>query len=347
MKLLSLWTSLCVVLFAAPPLLSESARADGATTAIQESRYSPQSIQDHWTPNLFFSALPLGSMNSPPDQRIEAPPTVVPGAAPPSPAETPAVAPAATPSATTSLGAPPSVAAVFPNVFPLLWYWENGSYQNHNKSICSVNAAPTITFYVQYQFCNTNGCGGGIGANPYRWTVSLYRDASLLYKSTPFQTSTVWINSPVTLPTPLQPGVYYAKLKLEIRQFIATWVTKFDQNTLQPYINFTSPANPPAQAPVPIIRLEVVANSGSDMIYQLRGWQTNGNTSLIGQWNIFNSDSMGTVGALIVSQWSTPGQPYTINQNLNLGSWYLLQYGNYSSCLSWNDTKRLIYINKQ
>jgi len=274
------------------------------------------------------------------------PPTVVPGAVLPSPEETPAVAPAATPSATASKGASPTVASGFPGAYPLLWYWENASFQHDDKSICAVNAEPNITFDVQYYYCNSDGCGGGWGANPYRWTVSLYRDASVLYQNT-FQTSTVWINYPITLPTPLQPGVYYGRLKLEIRQFFWTWVTNFDQNTLMPYINFTSPASPPAQAPVPVIRLEVVANSGSDMIYQLRGWQTNSNTSLVGQWNIVNSNSAGTAGALIVSNWSTPGQAFTINQNLNLGSWYLLQYGNYNECFSWNDTKRLIYIDKQ
>lgn len=144
---------------------------------------------------------------------------------------------------------------------------------------------------------------------------------------------------------PRAPGTY--RVDLVIRRRVGcpfnchfTVLQTFASDT------FNGVATQLTQAPVPTIRLEVVADPGNDMIYRLRGWQTNGNASLTGQWNIFNSDNTGTAGALIVSNWSTPGPPYTINQTLNLGSWYLLQYGNYNDCLSWNDTKRLIYITK-
>jgi hypothetical protein len=235
---------------------------------------------------------------------------------------------------------PPSTAASGPG----LVYWENGAYQTHNESTCTIDLAPNITFYIQYYYCSTNLCDGGIGANPYRWSFWLYRNGQVYWSQSGVQTSQVWINYPITLPTPLPPGTYHGELRYEKRVFIATWHTQFDLTTNSIQIN--DPSQPYWQAPVPQLRVEVVANAGNDMLYQLRGWQVNGNASLQPQWNLYNSDSAGTEVSTVSVNWSAMGAHYIIPSNLNLNQWYMLKYGNYSACYSWNETRRLIYIKK-
>ena len=228
---------------------------------------------------------------------------------------------------------------------PALWYWENGSYQNHNESTCTINLAPNITFYIQYFYCAWDHCGGGFGANPYRWSFWLYRNGQVYWSQSGVQTSQVWINYPITLPTPLPPGTYHGELKYEKRVFISSWQTQFDITTNS--IQIIEPSQPYWQAPAPQLRVEVVANAGNDMLYQLRGWQVNGNATLQPQWNLYNSNIAGTeIGPPISVNWSAMGVHYTIPSNLNLNQWYMLKYGNYSACYSWNETRRLIYVNK-
>jgi len=226
---------------------------------------------------------------------------------------------------------------------PDLYYWDNG-YQTKDKSICAINNLASLTFYVQDFICSWDHCLGGLGANPYRWSIWLYRNGTVIWQQSGIQTSTAWINYPVTLSTPLQAGSYHAELKLEKRVFLWSWQTIFDTTTGS--INFTAPSTPIGQAPVPVIRLEVVANAGSDMLYQLRGWQTNGNSTLAGQWETYNSDALGTQGSQVAVNWATPGTHIVLPSNLNLNQWYMLKYGNYSQCYSWNETRRLIYIKK-
>jgi hypothetical protein len=227
---------------------------------------------------------------------------------------------------------------------PFLWYWENGGYQNHNEDACAIDLAPSFTFYIQYFYCGWDDCDGGFGANPYRWSFWLYRNGQVYWSQTGVKTNQVWINYPITLPTPLPPGTYHGELKYEKRTFIATWQTVFDTATNA--ITLLVPPQPNWQAPVPDLRLEVVANPASDTLYQLRGWQVGGNPTLQPQWNVWNSNSSGATGPLVSTTWSSMGSHYVIPSNLNFNQWYLLQYGNYSACYSWNDTKRLIFINK-
>lgn len=243
---------------------------------------------------------------------------------------------------TTSPAGQSSAASAFASG-PGLVYWENG-YQTQNESTCTINLAPTITFYIQYFYCGWDHCDGGFGPNPYRWSFWLYRNGQIYWQQTGVQTSQVWINYPITLPTPLPPGTYHGELRYEKRVFIATWQTQFDLTTNS--IQITDPPQPYWQAPVPQLRVEVVANAGSDMLYQLRGWQVNGNASLQPQWNLYNSDIAGNEGAPVSVNWSPMGIHYTIPSNLNLNQWYMLKYGNYSACYSWNETRRLIYLKK-
>jgi hypothetical protein len=224
-----------------------------------------------------------------------------------------------------------------------LWYWWNGGYQQASMGICSVNAQPQLRFYIQHFECGSDHCLGGFGPNPYRWTLALRRNGANIW-SVVTQTSSGWINIPVTLSTPLQSGSYDATVKLEKRNAPFIWSTQFNQTTTA--INFTGAAGQSGQAPIPVIRLEVVANAGSDVIYQLRGWQTNGNASLVGQWEIYDSDPSGAQYGQEYLGWAAPGATLTMNKNLNLGSWYMLKYGNYSQCYSWNETRRLVYIKK-
>ncbi len=227
---------------------------------------------------------------------------------------------------------------------PGLVYWQNGSYQTQNESVCTINLAPSLTFYIQYFYCGWTHCDGGFGANPYRWSFWLYRNGTVYWQQSGVQTSAVWINYPITLSTPLPPGTYHGELKYEKRVFFATWQTQFSTTTNS--IQITQPTQPFWQAPVPQLRVEVVANAGSDMLYQLRGWQVNGNVSLQPQWNLYNSDPAGTEGSPVSVNWSPMGVHYTIPSNLNLNQWYMLKYGNYSACYSWNETRRLIYLKK-
>jgi len=252
---------------------------------------------------------------------------------------------AASPFAGTGTNPPPGSATAAQSTYvqPYLWYWENG-YQNHSEFTCTINQAPTITFYIQFFYCGWEKCDGGFGSNPYRWSFWLYRNGQVYWSQTGVQTSQVWINYPITLSTPLPPGTYHGELRYEKRTFVATWQTMFDQSTNA--IMISDPNQPFWQAPVPNLRLEVVANAGSDLIYQLRGWQVNGNPTIQPQWNLYNSNSVGAQGTLISTTWSSMGSHYVIPSNLNVNNWYLLQYGNYSACYAWNDTLRLIYIKK-
>jgi V8-like Glu-specific endopeptidase len=55
----------CVSLLAISLVCMNSASADDGITAVQEARSSPQAIQDHWTPEMFFSSAPMGLVASP------------------------------------------------------------------------------------------------------------------------------------------------------------------------------------------------------------------------------------------------------------------------------------------
>ncbi len=226
---------------------------------------------------------------------------------------------------------------------PTLTYWWNNSQQSVNQSICNINLIPSIMFYVSY-YCNGN-CPTNSPGNPYRWTIWLYGPNNNLIGFLPQQQlSSDWINWSFTIPAPLTAGTYHGVLTLEVRHLIGGWYTKVNAANTNS-VTFTNPANPIGQAPVPDLRLEVVANSTTASNYRLRGWQVGGSPALQPQWNLYNSDQSGAeLGPAVSITWSPMGSSHVIPFDLNAGSWYMLKYGNYSACYSWNETRRKIYI---
>lgn len=100
-------------------------------------------------------------------------------------------------------------------------YWADaGSTASYSSdTINSCGAPRMIDIRVTY---SDSSCPIGFGANPYRFTVSLYRDGALLSGRT-FQGSACWFN-PVFNGILATPGNYYATVKLERRLGPFVWV---------------------------------------------------------------------------------------------------------------------------
>jgi hypothetical protein len=282
--------------------------------------------------------------------RTSAPAFMSAEANPAAPNGTSVAAPAATGPASASTNtaagnaAPHSVASAAPGT-PVLAYWFNGAEQHESQSLCAMNSLPSITFYVQYYLCNSK-CLGGWWSNPYQWTITIFNPAGTQVAQTTFDTATVWINWPLTVGTPLQQGTYHAVLKLAIENFWGTYVPNTTWNVYSA-VTFTAPATPLAQAPAPTIWLDTLANPNNPNQYSLEASQTNAVPSrgLAGQWDIVSSNAAGTYGTNLYSSWVTPGHTFTSPPYfLNHGSYYILQYGNYNACFSWNSVAYLIYI---
>ncbi len=92
-------------------------------------------------------------------------------------------------------------------------------YNNTPNSWCDGSQPSTVSWRMDY---NYGGSPGGFGSNPYRFTVWLYRDNTLIYNST-FQGSSYWASF-YDYNEPLISGTYDVRIKFEVRK-ITGWQT--------------------------------------------------------------------------------------------------------------------------
>lgn len=106
----------------------------------------------------------------------------------------------------------------------LLWSTSaSGPWYNVTpNSWCDGSQPATVNWRMDYDY---GGPAGGFGANPYRYTVWLYRDGNLIYNTT-IQLSSYWF-SLIDYNEPLIAGVYDVRIKFELRK-ITGWQTYSD-----------------------------------------------------------------------------------------------------------------------
>lgn len=106
----------------------------------------------------------------------------------------------------------------------LLWSTSaSGPWYNVTpNSWCDGSQPATVNWRMDYDY---GGPAGGFGANPYRYTVWLYRDGNLIYNTT-IQLSSYWFTL-IDYNEPLIAGVYDVRIKFELRK-ITGWQTYSD-----------------------------------------------------------------------------------------------------------------------
>ncbi|HEX8245988.1 MAG TPA: hypothetical protein VF541_20910 [Longimicrobium sp.] len=124
--------------------------------------------------------------------------------------------------------------------------WQDaGTPPLKTSNIVNCGALKRVDFRITYSnlpYIVVGGgtCSGGVGPNPYRFTVELYRDGSLIATRS-FQAADCWFREwfPGVQAT---PGTYYAKIKAEKRT-LTGWHT-LDTGQTGPVTAVSAPAVP-------------------------------------------------------------------------------------------------------
>ena len=124
--------------------------------------------------------------------------------------------------------------------------WFDSSLPGYTATDFGVCGEPELlNFQVAFDFCpnSPSTCTSGCGSNPFRYTVQLFRDGSLI-GSQSFVASSDWANTFFT-DVYASPGVYNALVHFERRKrFCQGWETLWFGWTSNTIVGNVTPANP-------------------------------------------------------------------------------------------------------